>query len=437
MAKKKDAGITGKFKSWFQEQKDLISEFKKQVADLKKEREDEALGKGVAKALKEQPKERRSKVDITTMSVVKAGISLAVIASLLYLLFVLKDVAVLVLVSFFVAAMLNPFVDMLEKRKVPRSLGVLISYVLILFIVIASIVMLVPVLKTQVDKIIGSIAGYLQFVAENGFTTLNIPFLPSDIDKSLVDWLNELRENINLNLVFEQLREWLIENREAIGTNLGTLSNNFFGVVNNLASGLGNLVIILLLSFFIMVEKEELKEFSMAILPLRHRLYFDNKLGNIQKKIGSWVRGQIILGFAVGIATYIGFLILWLFGIYVEEMVVLSVIAGITEVIPVVGPLLAGMIAALVAANLGFVPMLAVIIMFIIIQQLENNILVPVIMRHAVGLSSFVIIVGMLIGVQFFGFLGLILAVPITTIIGLFVTDYIETRKIKDSKAKK
>jgi len=99
-------------------------------------------------------------------------------------------------------------------------------------------------------------------------------------------------------------------------------------------------------------------------------------------------------------------------------------LAGVTEVIPVVGPIIAAVFAVLVAANYGIIQVLAVLIMFIAIQQLENNILVPVIMRHAVGLSSLVIIVCMLIGAQFFGFLGLILAVPVSTIISLFVHDF-------------
>ena len=419
--------VAKKVANWFSEQKELLSEFRKQVKDLKKERDGKVVKnrEDTRENMKSIVKETRTKVDISVGSVVKASIAVALVALSLFLLYVIRDIVVLVMTSFFIAAMLNPIVDYLEKKRIPRGFGVVLSYFCILTILIFCILAIVPVMKSQGDKLVSSISGYLQNVADHGFTSLSLPFVSHETEMNIVHWLNGLKESINLNLVFDQSRTWLIDNQVSIGKNLETVATNFFGVLNNLASGLGNIVVILLLTFFIIVEKDEVKGFLLAVLPHKYRGYFIDKLHSVQDKIGGWMRGQIFLGFAVGIATYIGFLVLALFGLRIEEMGILSVIAGITEVIPVVGPIIAGIIAMLVSANLGIVPMLIVGGMFILIQQLENNILVPVIMRHAVGLSSFVIIIGMLIGVEFLGFLGLILAVPVTTIIGLFIQDFI------------
>ncbi len=427
--------VAKKVANWFSEQKELLSEFRKQVKTLKKEREEKTVKtrERTKDNMREIVKETRTKVDISVGSVIKAAIAVALVALSLYLLYAIKDIVVLVLTSFFIAAMLSPIVDFLEKKKIPRGFGVVISYFCILTVLIFCILAIVPVLKSQGDKLTSSIIGYLQNVADHGFTSLSIPFVSHETEVSIVNWLNGLKESVNLDLVFEQSKTWLIDNQASVGKNLETVATNFFGVLNNVASGLGNIVVILLLTFFIIVEKSEVRAFLLAVLPPKYRGYFIEKVHSVQEKIGGWVKGQFLLGLTVGIATYIGFLILALFGLHIEEMGILSVIAALTEVIPVIGPILAGLISVLVAANLGVVPMVIVAGMFILIQQLENNILVPVIMRHAVGLSSFVIIIGMLIGVEFLGFLGLILAVPVTTIIGLFIQDFINGNEKKES----
>ncbi|PIV90137.1 hypothetical protein COW46_04575 [Candidatus Gracilibacteria bacterium CG17_big_fil_post_rev_8_21_14_2_50_48_13] len=425
-SRKKKIPVARRVSSWLAERKEQLQEFGAYVEEMRREREKKLAHEMPlledTKASSE--KEIRAKVDISVSSVVKASIAVALVAIGLYMLFLLTNIIALVLISFFLAAILNPFVDFLEKYRIPRGAGVLISYILILLAIAVFIILLVPMLRTQGDKLVQSISSYLLVVAREGITTLPIPFLPDSVESQAVATINQLRTNFNLDLLFEQFRAWLIENQTVIGGSLETAATNFFGFLNVVANGLGNVIVVLLLTFFAVADKQGIKSFVLRLLPVKHRHYFDGKLSEIQVKIGSWIRGQLLLGLAVGLATFLGFLILSLFGMHFEEMGILSVLAGVTEVIPVVGPIIAAVFAVLVAANYGIIQVLAVLIMFIAIQQLENNILVPVIMRHAVGLSSLVIIVCMLIGAQFFGFLGLILAVPVSTIISLFVHDF-------------
>lgn len=424
--------ISVRLRTWFKDRGEQIQEFRDYVEAMRQERE-----KRMANELPpmEEPvlsldtREVRAKVDVSVSSVVKASLAVALVAIGLYALYFLSNIIALVLVAFFLAAILNPAVDFMEKYRIPRGVGVCISYLLILLAVAVFIVLLVPMLREQGDKLVQSISSYLLVVAREGVTSVPLPFLPQSTQQQIVDMINQLRENFNLDLLLDQFRTWLVDNQNIIGGSLQNAATNFFGFLNVVANGLGNVIVVLLLSFFIMVDKRDIKSFVLALLPRRHRKYFDNKFSEIQLKIGSWIRGQLLLGVAVGVSTFVGFIILSFFGIRFEEMGILSVLAGVTEVIPVVGPIIAAIFAVLVAANYGTVSMVAVLLMFIIIQQLENNILVPVIMRHAVGLSSLVIIVCMLIGAQFFGFLGLILAVPVSTIVSLFVFDFLHSPK--------
>lgn len=429
--KKRTKPLTGRVRSWFRDRREQIQEFREYVEEMRQERERRLANELPAlddPSVKGTPqKEVRAKVDISVSSVIKASLAVALVVIALFALYFLSNIIFLVMISFFLAAVLNPFVDFLEKYKIPRGGGVFISYLLILLAIAIFIVLLVPMLRDQGDKLVHSISTYLLVVAREGITSIPIPFLPESLEQQMVDFVNQVRTSFNLDLLATEFRTWLVDNQSVIGGSLQNAATNFFGFLNVVANGLGNVIVVLLLTFFIIVDQSSIKSFFLALLPRHHRTYFDHKLSEIQIKIGAWMRGQLLLGLAVGLATFLGFLILSLFGIRFEEMGILSILAGVTEVIPVVGPIIAAIFAVLVAANYGVVPMIAVLVMFILIQQLENNILVPVIMRHAVGLSSLVIIVCMLIGAQFFGLFGLILAVPVSTIISLFVFDFLHT----------
>ncbi len=413
--------------------KKAISRFQNDIKELRDQRaqekilpidrvEKQAIQKTVALPL-------HTKIDVSISSVLKSSIAIALVVLSLYLIYLLKDVFVLLFFALFFAAVLYPLVAQLEKWKIPRGFSILLSYLLILIVVAILIITLVPMLKAQGDKLIGSIISQLSSLATNGISDISIPFVPKETEVWLAQTLDSLRANFNVDLLLEQLQKWLLANQAILGDNLEKVATNFLGFVNVIANGLGNVIIVLLLTFFILMEAEDIHTFFISLLPQKHRAYFSTKLITVQQKIGAWIRGQLLLGIAVGAATFLGLHFLRLFGITIEEIFILSVIAGITELIPVIGPIIAAFFAILVAASQGLVPILAVVILFIVIQQLENNILVPVIMRHAVGLSSLVIIIGMLVGASFLGFFGLVLAVPITTIIVLFLEDFITVEK--------
>jgi predicted PurR-regulated permease PerM len=136
----------------------------------------------------------------------------------------------------------------------------------------------------------------------------------------------------------------------------------------------------------------------------------------VERDFGQWVRGQIILGFAVGIATFIGLMVLSrtvdpIFGRYA---VLLSVIAGLFELIPIIGPIVSAVPAVLLAATVSPAAVVAALILYLLVQQVENNFLVPKIQGDAVQLHPAVVVFAIIVGASLAGLLGAILALPVT-----------------------
>jgi predicted PurR-regulated permease PerM len=145
--------------------------------------------------------------------------------------------------------------------------------------------------------------------------------------------------------------------------------------------------------------------------------------------LGDWLRGQLILGLIIGTLTLIGLL-----AFKVEFAVVLALIAGLTELIPIIGPFIGAIPAVIVAFSQD--PVLALIVMglYIVIQQLENNLIVPRVMSKATGLNPVIVIVSILVGGKVAGITGVILAVPTMIIITTFLEDFLEEKKADDMR---
>jgi len=137
----------------------------------------------------------------------------------------------------------------------------------------------------------------------------------------------------------------------------------------------------------------------------------------------------VILGFSIFVSTYIGLWFLYLVGIDIEQKFALAFIAGLTEFVPYLGPLIALVPALFVALASGWDATIGVIVLYFLIQRLENNILVPVVMSKSLNMSAFMVLFVMLIGASLLGIVGILIAVPVTSILSLFVEDWMEKRK--------
>jgi predicted PurR-regulated permease PerM len=177
------------------------------------------------------------------------------------------------------------------------------------------------------------------------------------------------------------------------------------------------LATLLTIVFFWLVEHARLQRYVLAFIPAERRAGSRNAWNEIESRLGLWVRGQLILMGAIGGATAIAYTLLGLPG-----ALLLALIAALTEAIPIVGPLLGAIPAILVAATVSPQLALVVALIYVVLQLVEGNVLVPIVMRNTVGISPLLVLFSLLVGAEVGGLLGAFLAVPIAASIEIVLS---------------
>jgi len=314
----------------------------------------------------------------------------------LVFLYIIRDIVIMVFVAVVIAAALHGPADWLQRYRVPRLLAVTFLYLFLLLIFALIISLILPPLAEQIKQ-------------------LAIHF-PAQIEKlgfSFQEWWSQYQTG-------ENFQEFLSK----IGSKLTQAASSVFATTVGIFGGLFSAGVILVISFYLTVQEKGVKKFLMSLTPTEHQVYLSSLIERIQRKMGGWLRGQLLLMLIVGILTYIALRLIGL-----KYALVLALIAGILEIVPYIGPI----ISAIPAVILGFVqsPFLAllVIIVYILIQQIESQIIAPQVMRRAVGLNPIITIIAILIGAKLAGILGIILAVPITAALAEFLKDIYQRRE--------
>lgn len=361
-------------------------------------------------------------VHLSTKSVTQATFAIIGILIAIWLLFHLRHRIMLLLLSVFVATVIDPGVQAMKRWGIPRGIAILLHYIVALTLIIFLVISLIPIIATQIQDIAKSIGESLAPFMAN--PNIDIPLLSSETNAQL----SRLAETTLQNLSLDRF----VLNLQQTGQQLSDVAQESVRFAARLAGSVVNFVInfivVLVLAFFIQLEKEHIISWLRGFLPQRYRKYADLKSEAIHTKIGQWMRGELILMFSIFLLTFIALSILG-----IDYALTLAVLAGFCELIPAIGPLIASIPAILIGgAQEGpiWIPILAGV--YYAIQWVENNLLVPLIMKRAVGLSPIAILFAMLVGISFpdtiHPVLGIMLAVPATTIIALFLDDWREAR---------
>jgi predicted PurR-regulated permease PerM len=313
---------------------------------------------------------------------------LAITIVALWAAYLIRSQLLVIYVCVLFATGLSPLVRWIErrrtsgKRRLPRPAAILLIYA----------------------TVIGLLVGI-------GFAVL-----PPLIEQSQAFW-RELPDRIGA--IQRRLVSWGLISPDTSYKDLlqqapgsGDAVNFVLGTVWGFVGGLFGLVTILLLTFYLLVESQSIFNFFVRIFPRERRQTVADVSAMVTNKVSAWLGGQIFLGFIIGATTAIG---LGLMG--VPYFFVLALIAGIGEMIPMVGPLLSAIPAIAVAFTVSPGLALGVAIFFLVQQQLENAVLVPKLMGQTVGLSAVTVILSLLIGGSLLGFAGALLAVPTAAII--------------------
>ncbi len=336
--------------------------------------------------------------DISWVSIVKVVIVLV----LFYLLYSILDILGLVFVAMVIAAAFGPWVDWLYKRRVPRALSVISIYVVIFLIMALVVYLLIPPLVTQIHQLANVLPSYYS---------------------QAISGLSQVQQTTDLEAA-NTIKDFLKD----IGLGLTKAASSIVGMVTGIFGGIVQLTIVLVISFYLIVQEDGLKRFLRSLTPTKYQPYIIQLLGRINIKLGAWFRAQLVLMLAVGILTFIG---LQLVGM--DYVLILALWAGLTEIIPYVGPIIGAIPAVFLAFTISPWQGLIVTLIYIVVQQLENNILVPSIMRRAVGLNPIISIVVILIGAKWGGIMGAVLSIPLATVLAVILSDVFDDWKTDDS----
>lgn len=332
-------------------------------------------------------------------------VKIIVILLLFWLLWIIRDLVLVMLVSIVFASSINPATKFLTKRKIPRIVSVVIIYASIAVVLIAMFAVFLPPFISDIRDLINSLPSYIETLSADKNGISNLPgfnaFLGTLTETQITfDLLNQIRSGFS-------------------GATVGFLST-----ASSIFGGLLSFILIIVISFYLAVQEDGVRGFLKVITPIEHEKYVLDLWSRSQRKIGLWMQGQLLLGVIVGILTYLGLSVLG-----VPNPMFLAVIAAIFELIPLFGPILAA-VPAIAFGFMGGGVTLGLLTMglYLIIQQFESQLIHPLVVKKIVGIPALVAIISLIIGAQVAGFLGIIISVPVAAALMEYLSD-VEKKK--------
>ena len=334
-------------------------------------------------------------INITSATIFKT----IAIFILLYFLYLISDILILFFVALVFSSALDPWVDWLKKREIPRSVSVLVLYLAVFAVLGLILYFTVPVVIKEVNDMSNNFPRYFDSVYEKYSDLKDYSLRYGFLDKF----------KVSLDFISGYFK---------------TTASGIFLTVTNIFGGIFSFVLILVLTFYMVVEESAIKKLVWSIAPAKYQPYTMHLINRMQIKMGHWLNGQLVLGLAMIIMTYFGLVILG-----INYALIIAIMVGLFSFVPYMGAVLGSIPAVLIAFTQT--PLLAIfaLILFYIIHFIEVNLLYPKIMEKAVGLSPIVSILVLLAGFKLAGVIGAILSVPVTTALAIFIKDIFESKE--------
>jgi len=291
-----------------------------------------------------------------------------------------------------ISAGLDFFIDFLEKKGLPRILGAILIFVLIGLIISIILYTVIPLVIIDLNTLAKNLNKY-------GLNSL-VPFFSFKSSNSFIDFINKISD------------QFFSSESSPIQTFL------------NLIGGATLTFSIIISSFYLSITKNGISRFIRAVFPDNYepmalRIYEKSKI-----KISRWFRAQILLSITIFILVFTA---LWILG--VKHAFILALLAGLLEIVPYVGPIIAGGVATISAFTTSLPLAIYTLIIFIIIQQIENHLVVPLFMKKSIDLHPVIVIVVLLIGANLAGVLGILISVPLTVVLQEILDEFVAKNK--------
>lgn len=331
-------------------------------------------------------------IDFSVLSIIK----IIAVLLLCFFLYEISNVLIMLFIAFVIATIINPIANWLHRYYIPRALGTLLIYVILLIIISSVFVLLAPPIVEQINELAKNFPAYSQKIY------------------SVFYQFKEYLSKLGLENSVQKISDFL-------QSNIGGGAKNIFSFAIGLFGGIASFFIILVIAFYMVLQEKSWYNFLDNIVAKKRKERIIKIVHNIQDKLGIWARAQLVLCVAIFILTFIG---LSIFNI--KYALVLALIAGLFEFIPYLGPAIGAIPAVLLTLLYSPSKALIVIAIYVVVQQIENNLLVPNIMKKAVGVNPIISIISLIIGFQLAGIIGGILAMPVVLTISVVINNLIK-----------
>lgn len=301
---------------------------------------------------------------------------------LLWFLYSIKDLLLQFFVALLLTTILDPFVTKLASFRIPRGLATLLSYVLVLGLLGGIVALLAPPLVEQTTNFANSLPTYM---AQFGVT----PVISAELG-----------------------REFLTR----IGNIPAQLLKFGAGVLSNIVS----VFAVLVFTFYLLLSRNKLDEQLGVYFGEGKTGKLVSLISKLENRLGGWARGELTLMVLIGTLNYIGLTVLG-----VPFALPLAILAGLLEIVPYLGPVIAAIPAVLIGFGISSFTGFGVIVMALLVQQLENYVFVPKIMGKSIGISPIVILLALAIGERLAGVTGMIISIPFVITLQVLAKEYL------------
>jgi predicted PurR-regulated permease PerM len=329
----------------------------------------------------------------SSRAIVRIVLTIAATVGLIYLLYLARGTLLLVFISVFLAVALGPAVAFFRRRGLPRALSILLVYVAIAASIFGVGLLVVPPIVSQVDGLAKNIPNYVHDLRNN---------------KQFRKYDDKYHISAKLN---EQARK--------LPSHLGQAAGALQSITVGVFGALVQLVTVLTMTFFLLLDGERLAGFLLGLRGPEREERFRRIAGDIYRSIAGYVAGNILISVLAGLTTYLTLSVLG-----VPFAVPLAVLMAFLDLIPLVGATLGGVAIAIVTLFNDFPTSTIVwVVVFIVYQQIENNVIQPIVYRRTVDVAPLAVIVAILIGGSLLGILGALVAIPVAAAIQIVIRD--------------
>ncbi|WP_148465367.1 AI-2E family transporter [Peptoniphilus harei] len=376
---------------------------------------------------------KRINIDLSLITKIFLGILIFYLINILFNKFpILGYTLSSVIIAIIFAYIINPIVNYLERKGVKRQFGVIIVYISAILIFGILIVSVIPKTINEVSNLLTSLPGMVDTLIREFNNFLSNVFAKFNIElpENFINVYKETNPKVNGNVETPQIVSNILDSIKGTindlivkvqGSLMGSLSNVISKLYGFLTSAF-RLVLIIIFSFYFSVDKERFMLRVKKAIPNKHREDISYLTKNIDIALQQFIRGRMLMAIFVGLLTMVYLLVL-----RVDFAIIIGLITCVADIIPFIGPFLGCAPAVLFAFMDSPMKALWVLILFVIVQWVENNILAPKLIGDSTGLNPLVILISIIIGGGIFGVWGMVISVPLTSIIFILV-DFIKIK---------